>query len=199
MRVAIGIPSPDMVHADFAMALCFLVIGSAREGIEVALINQKTSLIEKGRHDIVEAALRLEADKLLFVDTDMVFPSDTLVRLIASGKDIIGANYPTRRVPVKSTCQGMDGKPVDYTKSGIDLVGYIATGCLLIDMSVFKKMEKPYFHVDYVRDANEFLGEDYSFCETVRKLGYNIFCDFDLSKQIAHLGMMPFGLREAKL
>ena len=60
-RVAICIPSGDMVHADFAMSLAALSYqagpfeqgGQSFEAIPIALINVKDSLVASGRNKLV--------------------------------------------------------------------------------------------------------------------------------------------------
>jgi len=193
VKIAIGIPSTDMVHADFAMSLA-LVVSNAREcKHEVALINQKTSIIEKGRYEIVEAAKALKADALFFMDSDMVFPPDILVTLLSSGKEIIGCNYTTRRPPIRVTCRDINGKFVNYGFTTVQEVGYIGTGCLLIDMKVFDKLNKPYFRVEYDKEKG-FISEDYCFCEDARKNGFKIHCDFGLSRNIKHIGSSTYAI-----
>jgi long-subunit acyl-CoA synthetase (AMP-forming) len=76
-KVAICIPSGDMLHADMAMALAALtnVCASTKDGaeqIELALLNVKASLIVYGRSDLVHEAQKLGVDYLFFIDSDIV-------------------------------------------------------------------------------------------------------------------------------
>lgn len=189
MKIALGIPSMDMCHTDFAMSLAMLVSNSSHE---LGIINEKTSVIQKGRHTIVERALELGADKILFLDTDMVFPRDTIDRLIARDKLIVGCNASTRTAPFKSTAKDLDGKYVDIKSDMITKVGYLGTGCLLVDMEVFKKIGKPYFDIKW--NDVDFLNEDYNFCVRAREEGYDIWCDTKMSKEIVHLGQARYTL-----
>ena len=47
----------------------------------------------------------MSADEILWVDTDMQFPEDALLRLLAHDKDIVGCNYRTRTPPY--ACAGI--------------------------------------------------------------------------------------------
>jgi len=40
------------------------------------------------------------------------------------------------------------------------------------------------------------LGEDYWFSDRVRELGFPLWCDMDLARQIEHIGSHRFTLRE---
>lgn len=189
MKIAIGIPSGDMVHADFAVSLACMVSFALSKGVQVVgIINEKASIIEKARHTIVEQAMTMGADAIFFLDTDMVFPPDTLVRLLEADKAIIGCNYSTRRQPYQMTCRNEQREYVDPLDRGVRAVGFIATGCLLINLDIFRKLGKPYFEVKWNAARGWFDGEDYVFCQKARDKGCSVFCDFDLSREIQHIG-----------
>src|SRR5271170_1557842 len=97
--VAICVPSGDMVHADFAANLAALCIDP---GAQTAVINCKGSIIAVVRNQCVAAARLIKATHVLFLDSDMVFPLDTMKRLLKHDKDIVGALYAARRPPFQS-------------------------------------------------------------------------------------------------
>jgi len=195
-RILIGIPSMDMVHADFAMSLGVIMYHAASlKGYEVSIINQKTSIIQKGRHDLIDLAFQVEADKVLFLDSDMIFPYNVVEVLASAKKDIIGCNYCTRTEPSMPTCRDKDRRLIGFKRlEGISEVGYIATGCLLIDLEVFKRIGKPYFTVKWNEDKQWFQGEDYCFSEQAREAGYEIYCDHDLSRSVQHIAALKKSL-----
>lgn len=193
-KIVIGVPSGDMVHADFAMCLCNLLAHSSKNGAFIlGILNEKTSLIPKGRHTIVEKALKHNVDYLLFLDSDMVFPSDLLIELIKTDKDIIGCNYATRRPPFKLTCRNEDFTFFDK-REGVHEVGFIGTGALLIKTEVFNGMEHPYFNLEWEGGDRGFDGEDYNFCKRMKADGHKIYCHAGLSEKIGHLGLTAFGV-----
>ena len=104
--VAICIPSGDMVHADFAANLAALCLDP---GARTGVINCKSSLVAVARNQCVAAALHINATHVLFLDSDMVFPLDTLKRLLKHEKDIVGALYSRRRPPFDPTGLPFDG------------------------------------------------------------------------------------------
>ncbi len=191
LRVAIGIPSLDTVYADFTWSLINLCMFSQSNGIETIIINQKSSIIEVGRCYIADTAIQMDADKLWYIDTDMVFPINTLMRLLQHDKDIVSANYAERREPFT----GVNRKIKDETGDLVKLE-WAATGCLLIDTSVFHNISWPPFHVTWPQ--NDYRGEDLYFSDLVRKAGYDIWCDRKLSKEIGHIGSTTHYLQEGK-
>ena len=180
--VALGIPSGDFVHVDFAMSLAMLCMSP---GAEVALLNSRSSLIPLGRNQCVGAAQIMKATHLLFLDTDMIFPADTLGRLLAHDKDIVGASYSKRLPPFYPLTVTEENEHVFIT-SGLRRVKLMPTGCLLIRLSIFDALTKPYFNL--VAEGDQLRGEDYYFCEKARAAGLTLWCDGDLSLQLGHIG-----------
>jgi hypothetical protein len=181
-QVAIGIPSGDMVHADFAMSLAMLC---QHQGTDVFLVNSRSSLVALGRNQCAGAAQIMKATHLLFLDTDMVFPADTLMRLLARDKNIVGATYSQRMPPFHPLTVTEEGEQTHIT-SGLRRVRLLPTGCMLIRVAVFDALPKPYFTL--VAEGEHLRGEDYYFCEQARKAGFEIWCDGDLSAQMGHIG-----------
>lgn len=203
-KVAICIPSGDMVHADFAMALAALtnVCASDKDNpVEIALLNVKASLVVYGRSDLVHEAQKLGVDYLFFIDSDIVVHPYALRHLLDRDVDIVGATYIARKEPHRLLGNGLDGRPLGEsvagsTVGGKDLfeVSGLPAGCLLVKMSVFDKLDKPYFatpaHVHEGRAWYE--GEDYYLCNAARAAGFKVWLDWPLSFAISHLGQQAF-------
>ncbi|HEU0117442.1 MAG TPA: hypothetical protein VFR09_02310 [Alphaproteobacteria bacterium] len=180
--VAIALPTGDMVHADFAVRLATMCLNP---GARTCIINAKTSLIALGRNQCAEAAKLAGATHMLFLDSDMVFPLDTIARLLKHDKDVVGAVYSQRRPPFHPLGMTIEGEHIHVTQ-GLQKMKIIPTGCMMIKLSVFDKLPKPWF-TNGVEDG-KILGEDYYFCEQARKAGFDIWCDGDLSREVGHIG-----------
>lgn len=207
--VGIGVPSGDHVHADFSMALAAMTY-FGRPNTGFALISGKSSIVTTSRNMIVNEALKA-TDKegnplqwLLFLDSDMTFPADTLRRLMAHDKDIVGAIYCRR-----AGNHEPHGIPMDkavYGKrltTGLIEMEKMPTGVLLIKLDVFRRMARPFFRIFY-QDADEqypeglTFGEDYNFSDQARALGYQLWCDVELSHQVGHIGTERFVVRDVE-
>ena len=148
--------------------------------------------IQTARREIVQSALSVHADYLFFVDSDMGFSGDTLARLLGHKKDVIGAGYNQRGLPLQPTILIKDkttslyrlpkGYEVSYDKP-FECDG-IGAGCMLIDMKVFEKIESPWFL--YVDDDKYPMGEDIWFCQQVKKAGFSVWCDPTI--KASHIG-----------
>ncbi len=140
-------------------------------------------------------ALRANCTHILFLDSDMIFPSDTLHRLARHRKPIVAANCSTRSEPVTPVAMGMDNKRVlSIGKEGLEQVRQVGTGIMLIDIDLFKKMQPPFFENQWCEQTRAYSGEDIYFVYKAKnELGVNVFVDHDLSVQIKHVGQRKYG------
>jgi len=191
-RLVIGVPSGDMIHADFAMSLVNLTLQSYMEGCSIAIINQKSSIIEVGRNQIVEQAVLQGADYLLMLDSDMLFPADIFLRMKKWDKAVVCCDAVQRRAPYNQVVQLEDGSKIDHENCVEDIVKLkgASTACMLIDMHKLAGIEGPWFVVEW--KDNKFLGEDYYFTKLLKEKGIDIWCDVALSKRIGHMGNKAF-------
>ena len=189
-KVAICVPSGDTVHKGFAMALGALGIRCGFLRIPIALVGTEGSLIVRNRCESIDHAQRLGVDYVLFLDSDMQFPPDTLSRLLAHGKDIVGATYVQREPP--NRLLGKFLPDTTLTSDRVHEVEALPAGCLLIKLSVFEGMARPYFrteaHEEQGDDPAWFEGEDYYFCRVARERGHQLWLDAGLSMQLGHIG-----------
>lgn len=171
------------------------------------LVAERGYTISENRNYCVVQAQRNGSDYLLFVDDDMTFPADTLNRLLAHNKDVIGVNSYSRCLPPSSTVGLMDKKgeymhPDKHTEwemqipDGLFKAYFVGAGVLLIDMKVFEKIKKPYFHFTTDKNGQIIHGEDGYFCNQVKKAGMDVWCDSSLP--IFHLGEYAYGKPEEK-
>lgn len=187
-NVVIGVLSGDMVHADFAFSLTNLGIMStikfSNEFRIVGIINHKSSVIDDGRNTLVTKANGVPgATHLLMIDSDMTFAPDLLKRLLDCNKAIVGVDASTRQEPVRRTARKVGDK------------WELGAGVLLIEMSVFAKLEFPWFYDPYVPTQSgkpTRLGEDYYFCRNANEDGIAVHCAQDV--KVGHIGQKVYGV-----
>ena len=147
--------------------------------------------IAENRNCLAARAIRSGATHLLFIDDDMVFPEDTAVRLLSYGKDIMGIRYHPRQVDsnhIEGMYKALEAN--DELPKPIFQCEGVGTGILLINLDVFKKIPRPWFHFVTYDVGMVKQGEDYYFCEQARKAGYEVWADNTL--MIGHIGDFVF-------
>lgn len=146
------------------------------------------------RNRLVWLALQSGATHLLFIDDDMVYPDDSLARLLQWDKDIVCAVASQRREGGK-----MCGKFAQNAKpeNGLIEMDYVGGAFILVKTELFKKISSPVYYQNYDPVLNEVTDEDYTFSEIAKSHGYKIWADISLSKQMGHIGKQVFYLNES--
>jgi hypothetical protein len=204
IRVCVAVPSGDDVKAAFAFDLTQLVgatIG-ARKDIDVRLSTVQGTIIHTARRDLVRMALKGDCTHILFLDSDMRFPRNALVRLLSHGVPIVGANYVTRRPnpkPVTFASDTSDKERVytELTSTGLQEVDSTGFGVMLIHLDVFRNLSEPWFSFEW-KTPQWMVGEDVYFCRKARtELEVPTFIDHDLSQEIRHVGTYEYHMTDA--
>lgn len=181
MKILIAVPCMDQVPFTFAQSLSTLEkIG------ECKLAMKSGSLIYTSRNSLAMMAIQMDADFVFWLDSDMVFKSDTLIRMMDTLKkndlDILTGLY-FRRVPPYSPVlfdkleqNGEITEFSEFNKIPDELfeVGGCGFGCVLMKTDVFFDVQSKFGNMFAPMGNN---GEDVAFCIRARECGYKIYCD----------------------
>lgn len=201
MKVAICVPCRDTVMSGFCFDLAKMVGYHSRNTDDQIYIYQMAgTLIFDQREKLAREALKEGAEAILWIDSDMRFPMDTLERLLSHGVDICGVNATTRREPVLPTALNLEiveGKPLfrkveTRGKDYVEEVSAVGFGVTLTRKSVFEKMPAPWFDILWTADGG-IIGEDVHFCIKAQDFGIKTYVDHVLSPLIKHIGTKEYG------
>lgn len=187
-QVMICVPCLDSWDADFGSSLVLMMMHGAPPNTKMAFLNASQTILAQGRQDLADKAIDMGATHILWLDCDMMFPPDTLKRLLKHNKDIVGVNYPRRAFPPIPTAHDGDIVWTKKGSSGLQEVNHVGLGCCLIKAGVFKALERPWFGTPWLRDRDNFMGEDVYFFHKARQEGFTLWVDHDLSQEIIHSG-----------
>lgn len=181
MKILIAVPCMDQVPAPFCQSLAQL-----QKVGDCVLTMKAGSLIYLSRNELATAAIQIEADYVFWLDSDMVFKPDTLVRMMetlkANDLDILTGLY-FRRVPPyspvlynKIEIEGVacDFSEFDRIPDGLFEVGACGFGCVLMKTDVFFDVQAKFGNM-FAPIGNN--GEDVAFCWRARQCGYKVMCD----------------------
>lgn len=194
-KLAILIPCRETVYSLFTSALVELVKTTTMAGIDVHVVYDQSTILLSQREKLAKEALRMKADYALWLDSDMLFPSTTAMRLMGHNKDIVCGNYMKRSYPLKTVAYEERGDwdswvPLESQEELQEVEG-IGMGCMMIKTEILKKIEAPFFEFEYY--DGDWHGEDFYFQNKLRDVGYKIWVDMNLSRQIHHVGQWAFG------
>jgi len=188
LKVAVAMLTDDRVFADTSFSVLEMFSFSMMQGIEMTWVNPKVSRIETGRNMSVSQTKEMNADYVLFVDSDMICDREALVKLLNRNVDIVGCNAAKRTVPFLPVyTEDINGEFLNFQEGKIYEMDYVGMAFTLIKMSVFEKLEEPYYFAEFDESKMMPLGEDICFCRAARKKGFKIWCDMDVSMSIGHI------------
>jgi GT2 family glycosyltransferase len=183
MKILIAVPCMDQVPAPFAQSLALL---KKPDGVECTLAMQMGSLIYTSRNNLAQQAIQMDADYVFWLDSDMVFEPDTLIRMLKTVKerniDILSGLYFRRVKPYspvlfdkldirKNICSWSEFEKIPEDVFEIGGCGF---GCVLMETSVFLSVQSKHGNM-FAPISNN--GEDIAFCWRARDCGYTIYCD----------------------
>jgi len=196
-KLAVLVPTRDTVHSQFAYCLAQLIKTTSEAGIDTYLFFDSSTILLNKREKLIENAKDIKCDYVLWLDSDMMFPSTTALRLLAHNKDIVACNYMKRSKPLKTVAYtdltNWDSWLPLEPKDDLIKVEGVGMGCMLMKTEIFNSLQKPYFEFTYKGDTQDWYGEDFMLLTKLRLNGFNVYIDTILSMDIKHLGIYAFG------
>ena len=215
-QICFGLPHTGMTSVEWALA--FDALEKPRPYSTIQMTGQP---VDKARNLIVKEFLKIGAEWLFFLDTDVIlgkptivngkedvtYDKDALIRMLNRKLPIVTGVYYRRSDPpvpgIYKYYPDMQPAPghrpiMEYPMDKLFPVDAVGAGCLLIHRMVFEKVPRPWFLFGDV-DANEF-SEDFYFNHKADK--YNIRTICDPTVQCFHLLLLKVsksGIRTANV
>lgn len=174
-KILICVPCMDMVASGFAQSLAVLQKG----GNETAIVFECGSLIYDARNKLAKQAIKMQADYTMWLDSDMIFNPDTMVRLLEHNAPIVSGAYFRRSPPYHLVAfDKCDAETREWTDLPLPAetvkCGGVGFGCVLVRTDVLFEVAAKY--KTWFEPMNGF-GEDLSFCYRARECGFDILLD----------------------
>lgn len=217
-RILLAIPTGENVPYEVMESIYNLKIPKT---VTTELKILRSYSISNGRTDLVNYAIENKFDYIFFIDSDVILPQDSLIKLYDANKYIINGTYPRKELQTltednpwttlyRHDITGMSKYNFgpfwlsnnELPKNGIIPVDCAGLGCTLIYMDVFTKFMP---NIDWFIFAKEqeiikygpyCLGEDmYFYRECLR---HNIQPYAHGGVRCGHLGKFVYQLPEIK-
>ena len=182
-----------------------LVQQLAKSGIKVGINTMKSPLIHQARNYLTSVFLTTEYQYLLFIDSDVEFEPESVMRMLVAKKDIVCTPYRVKAEQLDKhiyTVEFKDPKTIPILPGGLVEIEAGPTGLMLIDRKVFEEIIKNHHNLKITNQAipnagksHEFyynffdfgfsdgysMGEDISFCRLARGNDFKIYANTESS------------------
>lgn len=193
-KTLVAIPCMQKLDTDFATSL----MGMERMP-DTHFSFLQGSLVYDSRNTFAVNAITEGYERILFIDSDMVLPPDTLKALSAdmdTGLEYVSALFFNRQAPIKpmiyktlrSEVKDLDLPPVqevyaDYPEDQLFRIEGSGFGCVMVSVDLVRKVWDAYGPAFMPTPV---MGEDLAFCWRVKKLGVPMWCDSRV--KVGHIG-----------
>jgi GT2 family glycosyltransferase len=193
MKTLIAIPTSRDIEIQCAAS----IIGMDRGRIGVFC--PQSYSIDASRNLIVQHALEIGYDYIMWVDSDMILPKNTLTTLMSHNKDIVSGVYAYKilggenavakrfKKDAVDTYEDIPLKEIRESEQLMEIDG-VGFGCVLTKVDVFRNIKKPWFRYSPA------MGEDIYFCRKAQAKGYKVY--LDTSILCGHIGAVNYNIKE---
>lgn len=187
-KILIAIPCKNDIEADTFKTIYDLEIP---DGYEASFQYFYGYAVDQVRNLIAHWTIR-DYDYLFAVDHDMVFPKDTLKKLLSYDLDIVSGVYRQRFEEQILEVYDLNymNLPAQYLDGKLYEVGGVGFGCVLVKKHVFEAVGYPQFVYHQALNHKETVSEDVDFCRKARAKGFKVWVDTSILCD--HIGQRVF-------
>lgn len=195
-KILIAIPTNKNIEPETYKSIYDLIVP---DGYETEFQYFYGYRIDQVRNLISEWAKQY--DYLFSVDSDIVLPKDTLVKMLGHNRDIVSGVYIQRienqKIPeiyIKDQSGGLSN--ISYTelktKTNLFQIDGCGFGCVLVKSDVICAIEYPHFYYQSALDHKDTVSEDIYFCMKATQKGFTIWADPTI--RCDHIGQHTFSV-----
>lgn len=211
-KLFVALPAYDFkVSLKLAVSLARLAQQLPQHGVDMNIGSIcGCSVVSRARNLLVKDFLESNCTDLMFIDADINFEPEDVLRLMAWASDpkmgIVGGVPRTRKTNKVYIAQlDQDEEGLTMNRMGLVRAKRIATAFMLVRRDVFERLvnENPQWnYYDHSSDRNlnavfdflvteeGYMGEDYLFCDRARAIGYEVWIDPTI--KLGHMGVQEY-------
>ena len=211
--VFIALPAYDFkVSLKLAISLARFAQSAPQHGIDIQIGSIcGCSVVSRARNLLVKDFLESNCTDLLFIDSDINFEPDDILRLLSwtsEPKKGIVAGVPRTRSEHKTYIANLDydeGHELTMNSMGLVRATHVATAFMMVRREVFETLVEAHKEWDYYDTRTDrvlnavfdfkvteagYMGEDFLFCDRAREHGYEVWIDPTI--KLGHMGVQEY-------
>jgi hypothetical protein len=201
-KVLVATPSYDgKVDVWYANSLAESIrLGLANNIYFAPIYMSYDALIQRSRNDLIAIAIENEFDDIIWIDSDIEWNPEWLLKILDYDVDVVGGTYPKKAIEEQYTVKC---KPEDLIvgEDGLIRVESLGTGFLRLSKKAIQYLwdnSEPYTHNGQERrwifevkiQDGDIISEDVMMCQKLRNGGFDIH--LDPSMTCNHIGTLKF-------
>jgi len=179
-KVYVATPCYDMMRVETCVSLLDTFSALGGSGIECRFKSVKTSLVTHGRNLLTAGFLDSGFDYMLFVDADVAFKPEAVMRMLVPKKDIICTPYRIKNKPEISEYAVKFKDPKDINILEWDLVEIEEgpAGLMMIHRRVYERLmdKHPELKINFDKPTREKMNKEIGAMEdAIARYMYNFW------------------------
>ena len=163
-KVYVATPCYDSMRVETTVSLIDTFSTLGGHGIECKFKSVKTSLVTHGRNLLTAGFLNSGFDYMLFVDADVEFKPEAVMRMLVTKKDIISTPYRVKNEPEKLeyAVKFKDSKDIKILPWDIVEIEEGPAGLMLIHRRVYERLmkERPELKINFDKKTRDLMNEE---------------------------------------
>ena len=176
-KVYIATPCYDMMRVETCVALLDTFSALGGSGIECKFKSVKSSLVTHGRNLLTCGFLNSGFDYMLFVDADVEFKPEAVMRMLVPKKDIVITPYRVKEDGMKYAVKFKDSDDIKIEPFDLVEIDEGPAGLMLIHKKVFELLmgKHPELKIEFDRPTQKKMNKEIGAEDAIDKYMYNFW------------------------
>ena len=178
-RVYIAMPCYDTMKVETCVSILNTYAVLAKSGVECIFKSVKSSLVTHARNLLTAGFMASGYEYMLFIDSDVEFSHETVLRMLVPEKDIVVTPYRLKENPLKVRYPVEHIDPNNIKILPFDLVELKSApaGLMLIKRNVFKKLiaDNPRLKINFDKEHQDKMDTEVGHKGAIEKYMYNFW------------------------
>jgi hypothetical protein len=156
------------------------------------------ALVQRSRNDLIKIAVENNFDDIIWIDADIEWNPDWLIKLLQYNYDVIGGTYRKKTDEEELYTVKTNNIKIDNNIMEVEGIG---TGFMRMSKKAFTSLwdnsetykndgKEGRMVFDVIIDNGELVGEDILVCKKLKDLGFKIYLDTTMT--CAHIGYKKY-------
>ena len=178
-KVYVATPCYDSMRIETCVSLIDMFSTLGKHGVECKFKSVKTSLVTHGRNLLTAGFLDSGFDYMLFIDADVEFKPEAIMRMLVPKKDIICTPYRVKNEPemMEYAVKFKDSKDIKILPWDIVEIEEGPAGCMLIHRRVYEGLMKsrPDLKINFDEPTRRKMDKEIGAEDAISRYMYNFW------------------------